>query len=203
MKPRFKFDENWSKALRLLGDNGEAEQQFRRYVEESIEPDWLSMPHLEGLEAVWLLFKSEVDIRKARNSKARERRRRLREAATREKTVKAKKAAASTAARKTRKTQKMQNEAAKRAVENAVEAAQLVDETMKITILAAAANEALKREERRMKAAPHRSTISSGSKHSTTGNKSAFAARFRGPGIGKSASMNHDVGEHRSPYASV
>jgi hypothetical protein len=199
MKPRYKFDENWSNALKLLGDNGEAEMHFRRYVEENCEPDWANMPNLAGIEAVWLLFKAEVDRRKARNSKARERRRRQREAILREKANPCKKTAKkenttakkSTTAKSARKAPK---ETEKQATESTYMAAQSAAETLKTGTVAttpaahkqskmSAVAGAKKHEKKSQKAVVRHSTISTSRKHAATKKQSAFAARFRGPGI--------------------
>ena len=82
MKTRkYKFDTVWSQAISLLdhtgGDSSIAEQQIRRYIEHDDDPteEIRNTP----FECAWLLIKAQIDTRKLRNERARQRRRRLKE----------------------------------------------------------------------------------------------------------------------------
>ncbi|WP_289743455.1 hypothetical protein [Muribaculum intestinale] len=161
MKTRYKFDECWKEALRRLGDSaGHVEAQIRRYLEEGTEPDIADLNYYyEGFVAVWVLIKAQIDARKERNARARERRRMRRDAI-----LEAEEA----------KKRRREAEDARKAEAEQAEKQRIADE-----------RKARRREERLRKVAPRRDSISSSPAMTKPAPSPTptFASRFRGPGI--------------------
>jgi G:T/U-mismatch repair DNA glycosylase len=79
-KPRYKFDQEWVEAVRHNYDrdldNDEAVlRHIRLYIEGEYDGSDFRGTYFE---CAWILIKAEIDRRKARNARARERRQRLR-----------------------------------------------------------------------------------------------------------------------------
>lgn len=83
---RYKFDELWHVAIKLSDiAPALAESIIRNYIEEGLEPQPEELT--PGFMGVWTLIKAQIDQRKRRNLRARERRLQRRQSATVEATI--------------------------------------------------------------------------------------------------------------------
>jgi hypothetical protein len=74
-KPRYKFDKEWGEAARHCYDKHLTEEDVIRYIRLYIESDYDGRDFKNScFECAWILIKAEIDRRKVRNARARERR---------------------------------------------------------------------------------------------------------------------------------
>ena len=79
--PRYKFDTEWEKAIDYMAwfdiNTQYVKDVIRRYIETGTDPtdEFTGLPVM----GVWIVIKAQIDRRKARNERARERRRLRRE----------------------------------------------------------------------------------------------------------------------------
>ena len=157
--PRYKFDDTWKAMLHRFEEiyGVEFEKEIRDYIETGKNYDDYFRDC--AFECVWILLKAEIDRRKARNDRARERRRKHREAAEREK---------------------------REAEEAALAAARREEEDRQAALETERRRRAEMRRNRNVQRRDSITTITKSTSQPTTtptGSKPVFANRFRGPGL--------------------
>lgn len=181
--PRYKFDDVWKEAIRLMPYQGEeyTEMVIRGYIENGRDAD--TEFRETNFECAWLLIKAQIDARKERNLRARRKRMFRRELIVAERARIAAAEEQRRAAAEAARVAAEETAAAARSERNRIKRESRVDRTNCITARTAAW--------RRLSVGRESRSV-----------KPSFSDRFRGPGY-KAATIKTEQAPARLPEPAV